>query len=114
MEDKTLKQVQLEIDEWAKQFKKPYFEPLSRMAAMTEEVGEVARVLNRMYGDKKSKDGDNLKDLEEELGDVLFTLVCMANAENVDLTTAYARKMDKVVKRDTKRFEKSDSEEKSN
>ncbi len=104
---KTLKQVQNEIDNWANQFTKPYFEPLSRMAAMTEEVGEVARVINRMYGDKKSKDGENIKDLEEELGDLLFTLVCMANAENIDLTNAYERKMEKVLKRDNNRFERN-------
>lgn len=103
---KTLNQIQNEIDDWANQFTKPYFEPLSRMAAMTEEVGEVARVLNRMYGDKKSKDGENIKDLEEELGDVLFTLVCMANAEKIDLIAAYERKMDKVLKRDNNRFER--------
>lgn len=92
MEDKTLKQVQKEIDNWANQFTKPYFEPLSRMACMTEEVGEVARVMNRMYGDKKNKDGENMKDLEEEIGYLLFTLVCMANAENIDLTNAHERK----------------------
>jgi NTP pyrophosphatase (non-canonical NTP hydrolase) len=106
MEDKTLKQVQNEVDDWANQFAKPYFEPLSRMACMTEEVGEVARVINRMYGDKKNKSDENIKDLEEELGDVLFTLVCMANAEEIDLTKAYDRKMDKVLKRDTNRFKK--------
>ena len=106
MEEVTLKQVQNEVDNWANQFAKPYFEPLSRMAAMTEEVGEVARVMNRMYGDKKNKDGENMKDLEEELGDLLFTLVCMANAENIDLTKSYERKMDKVLRRDNNRFEK--------
>ena len=52
--DKTLREVQKEVDDWAKQFKEPYFPPLSRMAAMTEEVGEVARIVNRMYGSKKS------------------------------------------------------------
>lgn len=104
--DKTLSQIQTEIDEWANQFTKPYFEPLSRMAAMTEEVGEVARVLNRMYGDKKNKDGENIKDLEEELGDLLFTLVCMANAEKIDLMAAYERKMNKALKRDNNRFER--------
>jgi NTP pyrophosphatase (non-canonical NTP hydrolase) len=104
--NKTLNQIQAEVDNWAGQFKKPYFEPLSRMAAMTEEVGEVARVLNRMYGDKKNKDDEFIKDLEEELGDLFFTLVCMANAEKVDLEKAYKRKMDKVQKRDTTRFEK--------
>lgn len=61
------------------------------MAAMTEEFGEAARVLNRMYEDKKSKDGENLKDLEE-LADLLFTLVCMANAEHIGLTNTYEKK----------------------
>lgn len=106
MEEKTLSQVQTEVDIWANQFKKPYFEPLSRMTAMTEEVGEVARVMNRMYGDKKSKDGENIKDLEEELGDLFFSLICMANAENIDLTKSYERKMEKVVNRDNNRFER--------
>ena len=108
MEDKTLSQVQTEIDEWASQFTEPYFPPLSRMACMTEEVGEVARVVNRMYGSKKNKDDESIKDLEEELGDLLFTLVCMANAEKIDLTQAYKIKMDKVLKRDSSRWERKD------
>ncbi|MDD2409820.1 MAG: nucleotide pyrophosphohydrolase [Bacilli bacterium] len=104
--NKTLNDIQAEIDEWANQFTKPYFEPLSRMAAITEEVGELARVINTMYGDKKSKDGEIIKDLEEEIGDLLFTLVCMANAEKIDLMVAYERKMAKVLKRDNNRFER--------
>ncbi len=59
-----------------------------------------------MYGDKKSEDGENIKDLEEELGDLLFTLVCMANAEKIDLAASYERKIDKVLKRDNNRFER--------
>lgn len=102
----TLSLAQKEVDDWASQFAKPYFEPLSRMAAMTEEVGEVARVINNMYGDKKKKDDENEKHLEEELGDLLFTLTCMANAEGIDLTKAFERKMDKVTKRDSNRWEK--------
>jgi len=78
------------------------------MACITEEVGEVARVINRMYGSKKNKDDESLKDLEEELGDLLFTLVCMANAENIDLKQAYKRKMDKVFKRDNYRLQRKD------
>ncbi len=104
--EKTLTQIQKEVDEWANQFKTPYFAPLSRMAAMTEEVGEVARVINNMYGDKKRKDSENEKNLKEELGDLLFTLVCMANAEGVDLLDSFERKMDKVLKRDNNRWEK--------
>ena len=106
MVKKTLSQVQQEIDEWAGQFAEPYFPPLSRMACMTEEVGEVARVINRMYGSKKNKDDESIKDLEEELVDLLFTLVCMANSENINLTQSYERKMDKVIKRDNNRWEK--------
>lgn len=104
--DKTLREVQTEVDDWASQFKEPYFPPLSRMAAMTEEMGEVARIVNRMYGSKKAKPEEVLHDLEEELGDLLFTLTCMANAEGIDLTKAFNRKMDKVNKRDSSRFEK--------
>lgn len=104
--DKTLKQVQKEVDDWANQFKEPYFPPLSRMAAMTEEVGEVARIVNRMYGSKKAKPEETLVGLEEELGDLLFTLTCMANAEGIDLTKAFELKMDKVNKRDINRFAK--------
>jgi len=102
----TLSQVQEEIDTWASQFEKPYFSPLSMMACMTEEVGEVSRVINNMYGDKKKKDSENLKDLEEELGDLLFTIVCMANSESLDLDTIYERKMSKVLTRDNNRFSK--------
>lgn len=108
--DKTLKEVQKEVDDWANQFKEPYFLPLSRMAAMTEEVGEVARIINRMYGSKKAKPEETLVDLEEELGDLLFTLTCMANAEGVDLTKAFERKMDKVNNRDADRFEKKETQ----
>jgi NTP pyrophosphatase (non-canonical NTP hydrolase) len=106
----TLSQIQKEVDDWANQFTKPYFEPLSRMAAMTEEVGEVARVINNMYGDKKKKEDENEKHLEEELGDLLFTLVCMANAEGINLTDACERKMDKVLKRDNNRWERKSNE----
>ena len=104
--DKTLKQVQKEVDDWANQFEEPYFPPLSQMAALTEEVGEVARVMNRMYGPKKAKKEEALIDLEEELGDLVFSIACMANAQGIDLTKAFGRKMDKSYKRDMDRFKK--------
>lgn len=74
------------------------------MTALTEEIGELARVMNRMYGDKPKKDIENIRNLEEELGDVLFSLVCTANAENVNLLRAWERKIEKVYGRDNNRF----------
>lgn len=107
MEDKSLKTIQQEVDEWVNQFKKPYFEPLSNLASLMEELGEISRVLNRMYGDKPAKnEAEARQDLEEEIGDLMFSLICMANAEGIDLTTAHARKMAKVQIRDNDRFEK--------
>ena len=102
---------QKEIDDWANQFTKPYFSPLSRMAALTEEVGELARVMNRLYGDKPKKDIETIKNLEEEMGDLLFSLICNANAEGINLNDALDKKMDKVNSRDKNRFERKDDKE---
>lgn len=74
------------------------------MAALTEEIGELARVLNRMYGDKPKKDTENIKNLEEEVGDILFSLVCTATAESIDLSQVWERKLEKVYNRDNNRF----------
>ena len=106
LKDVTLSTIQKEVDEWARQFTKPYFSPLSQVLCMQEELGEVSRVINDMYGDKKKKKEENLKELEEELGDLLFTIICMANSQNIDLNQAYERKMNKVKTRDNDRFEK--------
>lgn len=99
---------QKEIDNWANQFEKPYFSPLSRMAALTEEIGELARVMNRLYGDKTSKSSEELKNLEEEMGDVLFSLICNANAEGINLNEVLLKKMDKVNSRDKTRFKRKE------
>ena len=104
----TLTELQKEVDDWAQQFDPPYFSPLSLLAAMIEEVGEIARVLNAEYGDKKKKDGEYLKDLEEEIGDLFFSLICMSNEEGISLTNAMDRKFDKVLKRDNNRFKRKD------
>lgn len=103
---KTLEQVQNEIDVWAHQFEKPYFSPLSMVATMTEELGEVARLVNIMYGDKNKKSSEVLKSLEEELGDLMFTIVCLANDQNISLTAAHEKKLEKLYGRDNNRFEK--------
>ncbi|MDE6477523.1 MAG: nucleotide pyrophosphohydrolase, partial [Mycoplasmoidaceae bacterium] len=88
------------------QFEKPYFSPLSMLATMTEELGEVSRVINSLYGDKKKKEGEHLKDLEEELGDLLFTIICMANYHNISLNDAQELKLKKIYSRDNNRFKK--------
>lgn len=106
MKELTLKELQKKVDDWANQFKTPYFSPLSRMAVMTEEVGEVARVMNRIYGDKPNKDTENIRNLEEELADLLFSIVCTANAEKIDLNTVLEEKFQKVNIRDKNRWER--------
>jgi len=102
----TLEELQKEIDQWANQFEKPYFSPLSRMAALTEEVGELARCMNNMYGDKNRKSDEESKNLAEETADILFSLVCNANAEGIDLTKCMEQKFNKLYKRDNERFKK--------
>lgn len=104
--EKTITQMQKEVDDWAQQFEKPYFSPLSMLATMTEELGEVSRVINDLYGDKKKKDGENLRKLEEELGDLLFTIICMANDQKISLNDAHNRKLEKIYGRDNNRFKR--------
>lgn len=103
---RTLEGMQKEIDDWANQFETPYFSPLSLLAALVEEVGETAKVMNTLYGDKKKKETDNIKDLEEEIGDILFSLTCIANSNNMDLDKIMDSKMDKVYGRDNNRFQR--------
>lgn len=103
---RTIESWQREVDDWANQFEKPYFSPLSLLAALVEEVGETAKVMNTLYGDKKKKDGDNIKDLEDEIGDILFSLTCIANSHNMDFNKIMDRKMDKVYGRDNNRFKR--------
>ncbi len=102
--EKTLNQIQKEVDEWAHQFEKPYFSQLSMIATMAEELGEVARVVNILYGDKNKKDSESLKSLEEELGDLMFTIICLANSEGISLGDAHEAKMSKLYGRDNNRF----------
>lgn len=100
-----IKDLQKAVDDWANQFEKPYFEPLSMMACLTEEVGEVARVMNNLYGDKKKKGDEEERHLEEELGDLLFSIVCLANSNKISLEDAIAKKFEKINKRDINRWE---------
>ena len=105
--EKSMDQMQKDVDVWAHQFEKPYFSQLSMIATMVEELGEVARVVNIMYGDKNKKDSESLKSLEEELGDLMFTIICLANAEGISLSEAHEMKINKLYGRDNNRFQKA-------
>ena len=107
-ENETLRHMQSQVDEYIQQFKTGYFSPLSQMARLTEEVGELAREINHHYGEKAKKDGEQPKTVQEELGDVLFVTLIMANSLNIDLTEAFNTNMEKFNKRDAYRFERKD------
>lgn len=94
--EKTLEEIQRETDTWANQFEKPYFSPLSMVATMTEECGEVAKVMDHLYGSKNKKDNNELKNLGDELGDLLFTIVCIANDSEISLEEAWIKKLEKL------------------
>lgn len=95
-----IKKVQTEVDEWIKSHGVRYFDELTNMAQLTEEVGEVARIISRRYGEQSEKEGDKQKDLGEELADVLFVVICLANQTGVDLSEAFAKKLELKTKRD--------------
>ncbi|MBT8254349.1 MAG: nucleotide pyrophosphohydrolase [Flavobacteriaceae bacterium] len=91
---------QLAVDEWIKNHGVRYFNELTNMAQLTEEVGEVARIIARRYGEQSEKESDKGKDLGEELADVLFVVLCLANQTGVDLQTAFEKKLNEKAKRD--------------
>ena len=98
----TLEEAQKEVDKWIKTYGVRYFSELTNMAVLTEEVGELARVMARKYGDQSFKEGEK-DNLDEEIADVLWVLLCIANQTGVDLTTALQKSMDKKTKRDNQR-----------
>ena len=98
----TLEEAQKQVDQWVKTYGVRYFSELTNMAALTEEVGELARVMARKYGDQSFKEGEK-DNLDEEIADVLWVLLCIANQTGVDLTTALQKSMDKKTKRDNQR-----------
>ena len=95
-----IKKVQTEVDEWIKSHGVRYFDELTNMVQLTEEVGEVARIISRRYGEQSEKESDKQKDLGEELADVLFVVLCLANQTGVDLSEAFAKKLELKTKRD--------------
>ena len=97
---------QKQVDEWVSQFKIGYFQPLEILARLTEEVGELAREVNHRYGPKKKKSTEDSVELNDEMGDIIFTLCCLANSLNLDLDEGFKHVMDKCYGRDKDRFEK--------
>jgi NTP pyrophosphatase (non-canonical NTP hydrolase) len=96
----NLKHSQQEVDNWIKNHGVRYFNELTNMAQLTEEVGEVARIIARRYGEQSEKESDKNKDLGEELADVVFVVLCLANQTGIDLQAAFDKKMDMKTNRD--------------
>lgn len=107
-EDLTLKAAQTQVDQWITTIGVRYFNELTNMAMLTEEVGEVARIIARRYGEQSEKESDKNKDLGDEMADVLFVLICLANQTGVDLEEALKRNLDKKTNRDKDRHHKNE------
>src|SRR3954468_21293622 len=103
MKELTIKEAQQKVDKWISEYGVRYFSELTNMAILTEEVGEVARIIARQYGEQSFKESDIKEDLGDELADVLFVLICIANQTNVDLTSALAKNVEKKTARDSTR-----------
>ena len=99
----TINEAQQQVDECIKRYGVRYFSPLTNMAILTEEVGEVARIMARRYGEQSEKESDRGRDLGDELADVMWVLMCLANQTGVDLDEALRRNIDKKTKRDAQR-----------
>ena len=99
----TIEEAQKTVDKWIKTVGVRYFNELTNMAMLTEEVGEVARIIARRYGEQSEKESDKNKDLGDEMADVLFVLICLANQTGINLTEALQKNLDKKTIRDATR-----------
>ncbi len=99
----TIEEAQKQVDDWIKKYGVRYFSELTNMTILTEEVGELARIMARKYGEQSFKDSDRGKDLADEMADVLWVLICMANQTGVDLTDALKKNIEKKTQRDQTR-----------
>nr|WP_054635666.1 MULTISPECIES: nucleotide pyrophosphohydrolase [Bacillaceae] len=106
MERKTMEQMQKEVDEYIGQFKEGYFSPLAMLARMTEEVGELAREVNHLYGEKPKKSTEDVKAMEQEIGDMMFVLICFANSLDINMEESFDLVMEKFNTRDKDRWTK--------
>ncbi|MCS6973970.1 MAG: nucleotide pyrophosphohydrolase [Cyclobacteriaceae bacterium] len=103
----TIHQAQQQVDAWIKKHGVRYFNELTNMALLTEEVGELARIIARRYGEQSEKDSDKEKNLADEMADVLWVLICLANQTGVDLTEAFQKNMEKKTLRDIARHQQN-------
>lgn len=101
-----LKDYQKRIDSQLQSLAKPYWHPLSQLARISEEVGELARILNHQFGDKPKKQNEQHHELSEELADILYSIICLANSQNIDLDKALEKSIAKLSTRDQDRFVK--------
>lgn len=99
-----MEKYQEELDKWFKENNWEYWEPHEIIARLFEEGGELARLVNHLYGPKKKKPEESKQELEEEIGDVIYTLICLANSHDISLDDAIRKSFDKVTKRDKNRF----------
>ncbi len=106
MSEKSLKEIQTEVDKYIGQYKEGYFSPLAMLARLTEELGELAREVNHYYGEKPKKPSEAEKTMEQELGDLFFVLVCFANSLHINLEESFELVMEKFKTRDKDRWTK--------
>lgn len=103
MQDLTISQAQQDVDQWIKTVGVRYFSELTNMAVLTEEVGELARIMARKYGDQSFKENESADSLADEMADVLWVLICLANQTGIDLADAFQKNMEKKTLRDNTR-----------
>lgn len=103
----TIKEAQDAVNQWITQYGKRYFNELTNMAVLTEEVGEVARIISRRYGEQSFKAGEENADLGDELADVMWVIICLANQTGIDLTEAFEKNVAKKTGRDSERHLKN-------
>src|SRR5690625_3392403 len=105
----STKDIENEVDKYISQFKEGYFSPLALIARLSEEVGELAREINHTYGEKPKKSTEEIKSIEEEIGDILFVLACFSNSLQLDLSKSFHTSMTKIKTRDKDRWTKKNA-----
>ena len=105
MDALSISEAQQQVDQWIKTYGVRYFNELTNMAILTEEIGEVARIIARTYGEQSFKESDKNRDLGDEMADVLWVLLCLANQTGVDLTDAFRKNLEKKTNRDKERHQ---------